>query len=211
MPRAHHPTADTFLRTEELVRGFGKLRVLRGVNLHVERGELLMVTGTNGSGKSTLLRCLAGLAAPQRGAIRCRIDGRDLGAGERRRAVGYVAPDLEFYAELTTRENLDFTCRLRRLDPRRGRDLLDRVGLPHDRLAGALSSGMRQRLRWCWALLARPPILLLDEPLQNLDLAGRETVTAMLDEHLAADGLAVVANPESMELSHVARRLDLGG
>ena len=204
--------APTRLSTHRLVRGFGRLRVLRGVDLEVEGGELLLITGRNGSGKSTLLRCLAGLMAPQRGTIECRVDGRDLEVGERRLAVGYVAPDVEFYSELTTYENLAFVCRLRRLDPERGRHLLERVGLPEDRLAGALSSGMRQRLRWCWAHLARPRILLLDEPLQNLDAPGRKTLLEMLGEHLAAGGLAVVANPESMELTHhVARCLDLGG
>ena len=204
--------AATLLRTDALVRGFGRLRVLRGIDLYVEGGELLLVTGYNGSGKSTLLRCLAGLAAPQRGTIGCRVEGQELSVGERRRAVGYVAPDVEFYSELSTYENLEFTCRLRRLDPARGHELLARVGLPTDRMAGALSSGMRQRLRWCWAMLARPKILLLDEPLQNLDAAGRQTLLEMLAEHLAAGGLAVVANPESMELSqHVARHLYLGG
>lgn len=227
MPQTYSPAADTsrlpeepsrsgeaptLLRTNSLVRGFGRLRVLRGVDLHVEGGELLLVTGYNGSGKSTLLRCLAGLAAPQRGTIRCRVDEQELSVAERRLAVGYVAPDVEFYPELTTYENLEFTCRLRRLAPQRGRELLARVGLPTDRLAGALSSGMRQRLRWCWAVLAHPKILLLDEPLQNLDAAGRRTLLEMLEEHLTAGGLAVVANPESMELSrHVARHLDLGG
>lgn len=203
------PTPETLLEATALVRRFGRLRVLKGLDLRVERGELLQVTGPNGCGKSTLLRCLAGLMAPQKGTIRCRVGGQDLDVAARRRAVGYVAPDLEFYGELTTLENLDFVCRLRRIDNDRSRELLDRVGLPHDRMASALSSGMRQRLRWAFALLDRPAILLLDEPLQNFDAPGRRVVLELLEDHLD-HGLAVVANPDPLELPHVARSLDLG-
>lgn len=202
------PTPDVRLEIRGLHRGYGRLRVLRDVHGEVARGEVLAVTGHNGSGKSTLLRCLAGLMAPQRGTIHCRIAGRTLDVAERRRAVGYVSPDLEFYAELSALENLEFSCRLRRLDPARGRQLLDRVGLPPGRAAGKLSSGMRQRLRWAWALLHRPRILLLDEPLQNLDAQGRDDVLTLLREHLTT-GLAVIANPDPLELPNVARHLHL--
>lgn len=208
LPAPSTTVAATRLEIHGLYRGYGRLRVLQNVDGKVAQGEVLAVTGDNGSGKSTLLRCLAGLMAPQRGTIHCHVDGHDLDVAERRRAVGYVAPDLEFYSELTTLENLEFACRLRRLDPRRGRQLLEEVGLPLRRRAGKLSSGMRQRLRWAWALLHRPRILLLDEPLQNLDASGRDDVLAMLVTHLET-GLAVIANPDRLELPNVARHLHL--
>lgn len=204
MPDAPHVS----LHFRGLYRGFGRLRVLESVSGGAEHGGLLLVSGSNGCGKSTLLRCLAGLMAPQAGEIDCRIDGRRIDVAERRRAVGFVSPDLELYPELTTAENLDFFCRLRGIDPGRGAELLDLVGLPHDRAAGALSSGMRQRLRWIWALLHRPPILLLDEPFQNLDAAGRADVLGLLREHLET-GLAVIANPDRLDLPDVASHLDL--
>lgn len=206
MPSAAPTSAS--LSFEGIRRSFGRLRVLQGVSGRVESGELMLVTGSNGCGKSTLLRCLAGLMAPQAGTIDCRIDGQALDVAERRRAVGFVSPDLELYPELTTLENLDFFCRLRGLDPRRGAELLDEIGLPPHRAAGALSSGMRQRLRWIWALLHRPPILLLDEPLQNLDEAGRRDVLRLLQQHLET-GLAVIANPDRLDLPDVASHLDL--
>lgn len=192
-----------------LRRNFGRLRVLRGVDASVESGQLLLVSGPNGSGKSTLLKCLAGLMAPSAGEVECEVDGEAITVEERRRAIGFVSPDLAFYPELTTRENLDFFSRLRGLEVARGGELLDRVGLPHGRAAGALSSGMTQRLRWSWALLHRPRILLLDEPFQNLDEPGREEVSALLREHLET-GLAVVANPDLLDLPDVASHLDLG-
>jgi heme exporter protein A len=198
------------LRFTGLSRRFGRLAVLAGVSGEVADGEVLLVTGTNGSGKSTLLKCLAGLLAPDKGTIECREAGRNLDGTERRRRVGFVAPDLAFYEELTTAENLAFFARLRGVPRERGRELLARVGLPGDRLAGALSSGMRQRLRWCWAVLHRPRLLLLDEPFQNLDAPGEAVTRELLDEHLAAGGLAVVANPATLPVSHVAARLELG-
>ncbi len=202
--------ADATLSFEGLRRNFGRLRVLRGVSGHVTGRELLLVSGPNGCGKSTLLRILAGLMAPQKGTIDCRIDGESLDVAERRLAVGFVSPDLELYPELTTLENLQFFARMRGAPPARGAELLDRLGLPHDRASGALSSGMRQRLRWAWAILHRPRILLLDEPLQNLDAPGRADVTRMLEEHLET-GLAVVASPDPLDLPHVASHLELDG
>jgi heme exporter protein A len=198
------------IRFDGLSRRFGRLSVLSKVSGEVADGEVLLVTGTNGSGKSTLLRCLAGLLAPDRGTIESREGGETLDATERRRRVGFVAPDLAFYEELSAAENLTFFGRLRGVPPSRGAELLARVGLPGDRLAGALSSGMRQRLRWCWALLHRPRLLLLDEPFQNLDAPGEAVTRELLEEHLAAGGLAVVANPSSLPVSHVATRLELG-
>ncbi len=204
-------TADSIcLQFEDLHRGFGRLRVLRGVSGVVYEGEILLVTGSNGSGKSTLLRCLAGLAVPERGTIEYRIQGRSYDMAQRRRAVGYVAPEADFYRELSAVENLDFFGRLRGVGAAAGRRLLDELGLPHDRLAGALSSGMQQRLRWALALHHQPPILLLDEPLQNLDRAGRHDVLRLLQNHLDS-GLAVVANPDPLDVGHVARHLDLDG
>ncbi|HZF08925.1 MAG TPA: ABC transporter ATP-binding protein [Thermoanaerobaculia bacterium] len=198
------------LRFTGLSRRFGRLAVLAGVSGEAADGEVLLVTGTNGSGKSTLLKCLAGLLAPDKGAIESREGGRALDAVDRRRRVGLVAPDLAFYEELTTAENLAFFSRLRGVPRERGPELLARVGLPGDRLAGALSSGMRQRLRWCWALLHRPRLLLLDEPFQNLDAPGEAVTRELLEEHLAEGGLAVVANPATLPVSHVATRLELG-
>ncbi|HVT57947.1 MAG TPA: ATP-binding cassette domain-containing protein [Thermoanaerobaculia bacterium] len=205
------------LRFDGLHRRFGRLAVLRGISGGAAAGEALLVTGRNGSGKSTLLRCLAGLLAADAGSVDYRENGPPLGAAERRRRVGLVAPDLAFYGELTVAENLVFFARLRGLGRERGEALLARLGLPGDRLAGALSSGMRQRLRWAWALLHRPALLLLDEPFQNLDAPGLAATGRLLAEHLAPEdgggepGLAVIATPSPLEIAGVAARLDLGG
>ncbi len=199
------------LRFDNVRRRFGRLAVLDGVSGAVGPGEMLLVTGPNGSGKSTLLRCLSGLLAPDAGTIEYREEGDEaVDAAGRRRRAGVVTPDLAFYAELSVEENLTFFARLRRTPPERGLAVLDRLGLPLDRPAGALSSGMRQRLRWAWALLHAPRLLLLDEPFQNFDAPGERIARELLDEHLAGGGLAVVANPSTLDFTDVASRLHLG-
>ena len=206
----YSPGVSATLRFDNIRRRFGRLAVLNGVSGAVEPGGMLLVTGRNGSGKSTLLRCLSGLLAPDSGTIEYREDNGSLDIAERRRRVGVVAPDLAFYEELTVQENLDFFARLRRTGPERGHAVLDRLGLPLDRMAGALSSGMRQRLRWAWALLHSPRLLLLDEPFQNFDRAGEEGARALLAEHLEGGGLAVVATPSPLDFRHVSEHLELG-
>jgi heme exporter protein A len=202
-------TLTASLRFANVRRRFGRLAVLEGVSGEVSTGGALLVTGRNGSGKSTLLRCLAGLLVPDAGSIEYSEGSGELDIEARRRSVGFVSPDLSFYGELTAAENLAFFARLRRVDPARGIALLDRLGLPPERGAATLSSGMRQRLRWAWALMHRPRLLLLDEPFQNLDAAGERATRALLAEHLES-GLAVVANPSTVEIDRVAGHLDLG-
>ena len=194
-----------------LVRRFGRLTALDGVSGAVDAGGLLRVVGPNGSGKSTLLRCLAGLLATDRGEVRATEDGETLDAAARRRRVGYLAPDLELYEELTPAENLALFARLRGLPPDAGEPLLARLGPPAGRPWRVLSSGMRQRLRWAWALLHRPALLLLDEPFQNLDDAGERAARELLDERLAAGALALVTSPNALALPRISGELRLGG
>ena len=203
-------TGPAILRFEDVRRRFGRLAVLEGVSGSVESGGALLVTGPNGSGKSTLLRCLAGLLVPDSGTIEYREGETALEIEERRRRVGFISPDLAFYGELTVEENLAFFARLRRAELARGLEVLARLGLPTDRRAANLSSGMRQRLRWGWALMHRPRLLLLDEPFQNLDGAGERVTRELLGAHLAGGGLAVVANPNRLEIDCVLGHLDLG-
>jgi heme exporter protein A len=190
------------LRFDAIRRRFGPLPVLAGVSGEVDSGELLLVTGANGSGKSTLLRCLAGLLAPDSGSIALEVDGRVTkdDAAFRRAKTGYLAPDLAFYDELTVAENLRFFARLRGVPEAPSIELAGQLKLPPDRLAGVLSSGMRQRLRWVWIEIAAPRLLLLDEPFQNLDAEGVRATGAILERRLREGALAVVATPNRLEL-----------
>ena len=199
------PNASAFdLSIQNLTRSFGSRRVFAGVNADIRSGQTLAVSGPNGSGKSTLLRIIAGLLSPTSGSVKVSIDGRSLDRMELPKALGYVSPDLSLYSELSGAENLQFFARMRgiRLTREELIALLERVGLKgrgRD-FVGAYSSGMRQRLKYAFALTHRPRVLLLDEPTANLDSQGIEMVESVIREQKQR-GIAVIATNDSREVA----------
>ncbi len=180
---------------------YGPRVLFYGLSAVVKAGETLAVTGANGAGKSTLLKIVAGLVRPESGAVRF-VGGQEGGAAQNRLQFGYASPDVNMYGELSGLENIDFFARLRGLPLGQGTDLLAQVGLSISRgkdLAGAYSSGMRQRLKLAVSLLGTPPLLIWDEPTLALDERGAAVVGQILDAHRARGGLAVVATNDAGE------------
>lgn len=193
---------------------FGRRRVFEGVNAEVGRGEVLVVIGPNGAGKSTLLLLIAGLLRPTRGQVVVSVDGKALPYENRRQWLGMVAPDLTLYQELTALENLRFFERVRGRVPREAdlEALLVRVGLEgrgQDRV-GTYSSGMRQRLKYAFAMAHAPKVLLLDEPTANLDASGVSMVEEVIAEQRRR-GVLVLATNAPEEARHGDHRVALGG
>ncbi len=159
-----------------LAKRYGAKRVFAGVDLDVERGGFVVVTGPNGSGQTTLLRLVAGLVVPSSGEIAVAVD---------RGQLGFLAHEALVYRELTAVENLDLYGRLYRVSERRERIgmLLERFDLweARNERAGSFSRGMLQRLALCRVFLHEPELLLLDEPFSSLDAEGTE----LLDRELA--------------------------
>lgn len=161
-----------------LSKAFDSRVLFRDVDLKLHSGQCLVVTGRNGSGKTTLLRIIAGLARPSRGQVVVTDEAGAMDASRLKRHLGLVAPDLVLYDELTALENLSFFARIRGIPPDRDRAqaLLEYVGLQGrgGELVGTFSSGMKQRLKYAYALQHSPSVLLLDEPTSNLDEDGVE-------------------------------------
>lgn len=207
---------QNLLRLRGLGHRFGKRPVFQGVDLELHIGQVGVIAGSNGSGKSTLLRTVAGLIAPTQGEVMLRWFGHALGPTEYRRLLGYVAPDLALYKELTGVENLTFFARLKGVAPTYDllRDALDRVGLlgRGSDLVGDYSSGMRQRLKYAFALLGDPPVLLLDEPTANLDRSGVERVEQLVAQQRARPGGGITLigtnEPQEERWGDVTIRLD---
>ena len=200
---------------DKITHHFGARCVFRDVCSTVRAGELLVVSGANGSGKSTLLRIIAGLLSPSSGGVEIRVNGSLLEREDSRRSIGYVAPDLVLYRELTGAENLQFFAELHGVPMDRATtiELLTRVGLRgrgRD-LVGTYSSGMRQRLKYAFALLHDPPILLLDEPTANLDVDGIAIVESIVEAQRdrQGGGLIIVATNEPRELEWSSKRVHL--
>ena len=180
------------IRGRGLAKRYGERLVFDGVDVDLDRGRLLLVTGPNGSGKTTLLRVLAGLAATSAGEL-------ELPARE---TIGYLGHEPLVYRELTPLENLTLFGRLNRI-PERGERigmLLERFGLwevRHERVS-TFSRGMQQRLGLCRVLLHDPSLLLLDEPSNALDADGLELLAGVLGEHHRAVAVAT-HDPRSVE------------
>lgn len=193
---------------------YGPRVALRPVSFEVASPGAVAVTGENGSGKSTLLRILSGLLRPTRGASTIEVGGVALPARERRHHVGLATPELSFYEEFTAEENLRFAAEARGLTnvQESVQDALVKTGLTPragDRVA-AFSSGMKQRLRLAFAVLHRPPVLMLDEPGSHLDEEGRAVVERLVLDHSAA-GLVVIATNDPQEIQLAQSRIQLSG
>jgi heme exporter protein A len=201
----HRPTQAAgapAIALRDLGRAYGDRVALAGVTLELPQRATLAVFGANGAGKTTLLRVLATLLRPHRGEA--TVLGRSLpreGWAVRGR-IGLLAHDPLLYRDLTARENLRFHARLHAVDEARVSELLETVRMARraDEPVRALSRGMAQRIAICRAVLHAPELLLLDEPLANLDpgaaglvapLIGRESgVARVLISHDLEVGIA---------------------
>ncbi|MEW2563017.1 ABC transporter ATP-binding protein [Streptomyces griseorubiginosus] len=189
------------VRARGISKGFGDVVALDGVDLDVTQGQIHGLVGPNGAGKTTLLGLLLGLAVADGGSLEIlgAPVGREFAAPDA--VAGFVdGPGL--YPSLTARQNLAALARLRGGRQRTADldDVLDEVGLTAvaDERARGFSLGMRQRLGLAAALLTRPRLLVLDEPANGLDPAGKRHVHGVLDR-LAADGTAVVVSSHRMD------------
>jgi polar amino acid transport system ATP-binding protein len=192
------------IRVTGLALSRGGERVLAGVELSIERGELALVVGPSGGGKSTLLRCIVGLERFDAGAIVVGAEALSPGPNDPRslervrRAAGLVLQQLHLFPHLSVLDNLTLAPtavlrEARRTAERRARALLARFGLDGRERARPreLSGGQAQRVAIARALMMRPQALLLDEPTSALDPALARDVLGLLAE-LAREGQAVL-------------------
>ncbi len=195
---------STMIEVADLVKSFGDVPALRGVNLTIARGELFALLGPDGAGKSTFFRLVAGLIAPTRGQL--RVTGV--------RTFGLVPQRFSLYEDLTIDENLHLRARLYDVPDAVARartsELLARVGLDRfrARLAGALSGGMKQKLSLVSALLTQPELLLLDEPTTGVDPVSRREFWILLNQ-LHHEGLTLLVSTPYMDEAEYASRLAL--
>ena len=177
------------IRIASLHKSFGQVRALDGLSLTVEPGSVFGFLGPNGAGKTTAIRILTGLAHADAG--QAWIDGVEVTADRRRvgKHIGYLPQDPSFYPWMTAREFIGHVGRVFGLPAKeraaRTEELLRLVGLADaaGRRIGGFSGGMGQRLGIAQALINRPPVLLLDEPVSGLDPSGRKDLLQLI-EHL---------------------------
>ena len=188
------------IKLENVHKSFGKNEVLKGINLHIEQGQVVVIIGPSGSGKSTVLRTMNYLEEPTSGKV--IVDGMDLSDKKKlndvRAEVGMVFQNFNLFPHMTVMENLILAqTKVRKTSMEEakkiGQALLDRVGLADKANAypDSLSGGQKQRVAIARALAMRPKVMLFDEPTSALD---PEMVSEVLDvmKSLAEEGMTMV-------------------
>ena len=193
------------IQTEGLVRRFGKIEAVAGVDLQVEAGEVFGFLGPNGAGKSTTVRMLTTLLRPSDG--KAFVAGHDVvtEADAVRRSIGVALQDAAIDPLMTGRELVKLQATLHGIPKaaglRRGEELLETVGLTAaaDRRVGTYSGGMRRRLDLALALIHEPQVLFLDEPTTGLDPSSRVTIWDEVRKLNTESGTTVFLTTQYME------------
>ncbi|MCM3388509.1 ABC transporter ATP-binding protein [Ureibacillus chungkukjangi] len=172
------------LRVTNLVKKYGSTNAVNGLSFHIDEGRCVSLLGANGAGKTTTLKMLSGLLEPTSGSISFQgTKQKDI-----RQYIGYLPQYPSFFNWMSGKEFLVFTAELAKLNRKeaeeRSEELLERVGLldAKKRKIGGYSGGMKQRLGLAQALIHRPKLLILDEPVSALDPLGRREVLDMMRE-----------------------------
>jgi ABC-type Fe3+/spermidine/putrescine transport system ATPase subunit len=203
----------SYLEIENLAKAFGGKPVLEGLTLGIEKGEILALLGPSGSGKTTALRLLAGFETPDRGRI--SVEGEEVTAlPPARRNFGMVFQHYALFPHLTAGENVAFGLESRKVGKaevaRRVAEALALVELPQlaGRKPGEMSGGQQQRVAVARALAPEPRVLLLDEPLSNLDPSLRERTRRELRSAIRRVGITtVLVTHEQEEAFHLGDRI----
>lgn len=210
MQTGSKPTDEYFaLQCADVVKSFGGIPAVSGLSLSIKRGELYALLGPNGAGKTTFLRMVAGLTHPDYGNI--RIGGALMGqeGAQARRSMAYLPEEPMLYGRLTPYEYLGFVATLWRLPPQaaktRATEILHQFGLSSKatHYIETLSTGMKQKLALAGAIIHKPSLLLIDEPLTGLDVTSARLVKDYLISVAQQGGTVVLTT----HLLDVAERL----
>jgi ABC-type multidrug transport system ATPase subunit len=197
--------AQLQLSVQNLRKRFGGNRVFNDITL-THKGGVMGIAGANGSGKSTLLQCFARLVRPTSGQVEWYKKEQQIDVQKITNHLGYAAPYINLYEELSCSENLEFLLQLRNTTdvPAAVQAALARTEIQNlgDQLFGKLSTGQQQRMRLAAAIVHQPKVLFLDEPGSNLDEKGRMLIESLVAEFKEVDKLVIIAsnNPDELAL-----------
>ncbi|MED4603770.1 ABC transporter ATP-binding protein [Paenibacillus validus] len=197
--------ADTVLHLQGVKKDIGGQPIIHSLDMQVDRGQVLALCGGNGAGKSTILRMIVGILQPTHGTI--EVNG--LSWKESRKAyaeqIGYMPDDYLFGQGLSAEETLAFWASLRKVSPSRVHETLTLVGLADvkNKPVTSFSKGMRQRLLFAQALLAKPPLLVMDEPTNGLDPYWMDSFVDLV-RYAKQEGHAVIFSTHQLQVAEAA-------
>jgi ABC-2 type transport system ATP-binding protein len=200
------------IQFQSVFKSFGPVRVLKDLNLTINQGEIVGLLGPNGAGKTTALRLITGILPSSSGNI--LINNRNISQASEnyKTQIGYLPENNPLYPELTVSEYLRFTASLKNLSDRQLPELYrnalkatDLTQVTH-RPIGELSKGFRQRVGLAQAIIAKPEILILDEPTEGLDPNQRTQIHSLIKD-LGKNRTVIISSHVLPEISKIANRL----
>ena len=196
----------TVARLEDYCKSFKSAEVLKNINLTLESGKVIGLKGKNGSGKTMLMRAISGLILPTSGKV--YINDKELGRHiSFPPSIGILIENPSFISNYTGFKNLKILASIQnRISDDEIRDAIRKVGLDPDdkRTFKKYSLGMKQRLGIAAAIMERPDIVILDEPINALDEAGAGLIKGLLDELKANGSLIIIACHDTEELNYLS-------
>lgn len=196
----------TVVRLEDYCKSFKSAEVLKNINLTLESGKVIGLKGKNGSGKTMLMRAISGLILPTSGKV--YINDKELGRHiSFPPSIGILIENPSFISNYTGFKNLKILASIQnRISDDEIRDAIRKVGLDPDdkRTFKKYSLGMKQRLGLAAAIMERPDIVILDEPINALDEAGAGLIKGLLDELKANGSLIIIACHDTEELNYLS-------
>lgn len=194
--------SNSILFIEDLQKSIKKTQIVQSFSTQLHKGEVLALCGGNGAGKSTVLRMVAGILRPSSGTV--HVCGLEWLKNKKAYAeqIGYMPDDYQFGLKLTARESLNFYGELRSVSKNRAEEALRLVGLEEaaDKQVSVFSKGMRQRLSFAQAILAKPTLLILDEPTNGLDPYWMESFTQLIRQ-MKKDGTAIIFSTHQLDMA----------
>ncbi|OGU47475.1 MAG: ABC transporter ATP-binding protein [Ignavibacteria bacterium GWB2_36_8] len=200
------------LVAESVNKTFGRRLIFRDINFKLNSSTIFGISGPNGSGKSTLVKTIANIISPSSGKLVHSINGTEIKPEKLHNYIGLVSPYLVLYDEFTAYENLNYFSEIRGIsfDKEKVDELLNKFLLFNrkDDLVKTYSSGMKQRLKFIFALMHSPQLIILDEPTSNLDDEGKEVVYQLVKEE-GSRNVVIVASNEKTDLNLCTNKIDL--
>ncbi len=200
------------VQAKGLKKTFGRRLIFNDINFDLSSNSIFGITGVNGSGKSTLIKIIAGINSPTSGKIIYKNDEKTIESEKLHNFIGFVSPYLVLYDEFSAWENLNYFANIRdiQFNKEKINHLLNKFLLYNrkDDLLKTYSSGMKQRMKFIFALMHSPKLILLDEPTSNLDDEGKESVYQII-ENEGKENIIIVASNEKSDLQFCKEKLKL--
>ncbi|MBT8387258.1 MAG: ABC transporter ATP-binding protein [Ignavibacteria bacterium] len=195
--------SDYSIQALSLTKSFGRRLIFKEINFVWEMKGIFGISGPNGSGKSTLVKIIAGLLSPTKGKIIHKNSDKEIIPEKLHDHIGFVSPYLVLYEEFSAWENLEIFAHIRgiELDKDRVKKLLEEFLIYNrrDDLVKTYSSGMKQRLKFVFALMHIPEVLIFDEPTSNLDEDGKKVVHDII-RNAGKERIVIIASNENNDL-----------